>query len=213
MIGLALPGGPLQVLCVGAHPDDVEIGCGATLLTLAARREVRADVLILTGAPDRQDESTRAVELFLGDAGAPPSFAGLSDGHLPAHWDEVKDSLEACAARVAKPDLIFAPRVDDAHQDHRLIAELVTTVWRDSIVLHYEIPKWDGDLGAANVYVPIDDATARMKTDLLNESYPSQTGRDWWDDEMFLGLMRLRGMECRTRYAEAFLLRKTTIVI
>jgi len=211
MIDLALPPGPLRVLCLGAHPDDVEIGCGATLLALGARRELTATVFVLTGTAQRQDEASKAAALFL--PGTSPTFGGLPDGRLPAQWGTVKDGLEALAATTPKPDLVFAPRADDAHQDHRLVAELVTTAWRDSLVLHYEIPKWDGDVGPANAYVPVDEATAHRKYELLTQCYPSQTDRDWWDEEMFLGRMRLRGMECRSRYAEAFVVRKATITL
>ena len=94
--------------------------------------------------------------------------------------------------------------MDDAHQDHRLVGTMAPTVWRDALVLHYEIPKWDGDLGRSNCYVPVASELGRRKVSLLNEHYPSQRTRDWWDDETFLALMRIRGMECRSRYAEAF---------
>jgi LmbE family N-acetylglucosaminyl deacetylase len=99
---------------------------------------------------------------------------------------------------------VICPAANDAHQDHRLLAEQVPTVFRDQLVLHYEIPKWDGDLARRNVYLPLADEVARRKVELLHASFPSQKGRDWWDDEVFLGLARLRGMECRSRYAEAF---------
>lgn len=210
MIGLTLPAGDLHVLCLGAHPDDIEIGCGATLLTLAAARTVRASAVVLTGADERRDEAMKATGLFLPGADVDVRVVGLRDGRLPAHWDDVKNALEAVAHDVS-PDVVFAPRRDDAHQDHRLVAELVPTVWRDALVLGYEIPKWDGDLGASTHYVPVEPAVARRKVELLNECFPSQTGRDWWDEEMFLGMMRLRGMECRSRYAEAFTVSKAVL--
>jgi LmbE family N-acetylglucosaminyl deacetylase len=137
---------------------------------------------------------------------------GLRDGHLPAHWGTVKELLEEVAAGAATPDIVFAPRLDDAHQDHRLVAELAATVWRDTLVLRYEIPKWDGDLGPVTHYVPIEPGTAQRKVELLDESFPSQAGRDWWDDETFLGLMRLRGIECRHRYAEGFVVDKAVLI-
>jgi LmbE family N-acetylglucosaminyl deacetylase len=115
----------------------------------------------------------------------------------------VKDLLHE-AAGVLSPDLVICPAPNDAHQDHRLLAGQTPTVFRDQLVLHYEIPKWDGDLARRNFYVPLDDMVARRKVELLHESFPSQKARDWWDDEVFLGLARLRGMECRSRYAEAF---------
>jgi LmbE family N-acetylglucosaminyl deacetylase len=201
MIGLSLPPGDLHVLCLGAHPDDIEIGCGGTLLALGERAGVQVTALVLTGTEQRVRESAEALSLF-----APRirlETAGLADGHLPAHWDETKTVLEALARR-CQPDLIFAPRADDAHQDHRLIARLAPTTWRDTLILHYEIPKWDGDLGAASHYVPLSEVQAKEKVAVLNRCFASQAGRDWWDDEVFLGLMRLRGVQCRSRYAEAF---------
>lgn len=209
MIPLHLPDGPLQVVCLAAHPDDVEIGCGGTLLTLAARGGVGATFLTLTGAPEREEEAAGAAQAFL--PGSASRFARLRDGRLPASWDAVKDALHALASDVPRPDLVLAPGPDDAHQDHRLVGSLVPTVWRDSLVLHYEIPKWDGDLGRPSVYVPLPDELAARKVDLLDEHYRSQRGRDWWDRETFLSLLRLRGMECRARYAEAFTVTKAVL--
>lgn len=207
MLGLSPGDGPLQVLCLGAHPDDIEIGCGGTLLRLADRgAEVTA--LVLTGEADRVAETTKAMGQL-----APAArlvCAGLPDGRLPEHWGAVKQTLEDLAATCA-PDLVLAPRTDDAHQDHRLVGSLVTTVWRDALVLHYEIPKWDGDLAAPTHFVPLTEEAARRKVDVLNECFPSQTGRDWWDDELFLGLMRMRGIECRSRYAEGFFATKVVL--
>jgi LmbE family N-acetylglucosaminyl deacetylase len=107
--------------------------------------------------------------------------------------------------------VVFAPRMDDPHQDHRLLGTMVPTVWRDALILHYELPKWDGDLGRSNCYVPISAELGRRKVSLLNQHYPSQRFRDWWDDETFLALMRIRGIECRSRYAEAFLASKAVL--
>ena len=115
----------------------------------------------------------------------------------------MKEILEE-VARSCSPDVIIAPSSDDAHQDHRTIGEIVPTVFRDQLYLAYEIPKWDGDLGRPSMYVPLSAEIARRKVELLHKCFPSQRGRDWWDDEVFLGLARLRGMECRARYAEAF---------
>ncbi|PSL04725.1 LmbE family N-acetylglucosaminyl deacetylase [Haloactinopolyspora alba] len=210
MISLLPTAGELEILCLGAHPDDIEIGCGATLLTLAEARSVRANALVLTGEGERRDEGMKATGAFLPGAAVDVRVVGLPDGRLPAHWGEVKDALEA-AGRDIQPDVVFAPRADDAHQDHRLLAELVPTVWRDALVLGYEIPKWDGDLGTATHYVPVSPETAQRKVRLLDECFGSQTGRDWWDEELFLGLLRLRGVECRSRYAEAFTVSKAVL--
>jgi LmbE family N-acetylglucosaminyl deacetylase len=210
MIALTLPPGDLEVLCVGAHPDDIEIGCGATLLALAATRSVWASAVVLTGSGQRRDEALKATGRFLPGATVEVEVTGLSDGHLPSQWGEAKDALEAVARRV-RPDVVFAPRIDDSHQDHRLVAELVPTVWRDVLVLGYEIPKWDGDLGRATHYGPVSTEIARRKIALLAECFPSQTDRDWWDDETFLAMLRLRGIECRSRYAEAFTAAKVVL--
>jgi LmbE family N-acetylglucosaminyl deacetylase len=212
VVPLRLPDGPLRVVCLGAHPDDVEIGCGGSLLALGASgRQLRVTHITPTGTVERHEEARKAAARFLPGAEVTLRLLDLADGHLPAHWATVKDLLEDVARSEPAADVVFAPRLDDAHQDHRLVAELAPTVWRDALVLRYEIPKWDGDLGRATHYVPLDDDLARRKVELLNECYPSQVGRDWWDDEVFLGLMRLRGVECRHRYAEAFVVDKAVV--
>lgn len=210
MIPLSLPDGPLEVLCLGAHPDDVEIAVGGTLLELAARGDVSATWLVMTGSPQRQAENRVAAESFL--PGAAVHFLDLPDGRLPVHWDEVKNALEDLA-RTVRPHVILAPAVDDSHQDHRLVGQLVSTVWRNALVLHYEIPKWDGDLRPVTHYVPVSPENARRKVELLDAAFLSQVDRDWWDEEMFLGLMRLRGIECRSRYAEGFTVPKATLAV
>jgi LmbE family N-acetylglucosaminyl deacetylase len=193
-----------SVAALGAHPDDIEIAAGGLLLSLAAANPgVRVHYVLFTGLPERQAEARAAAAAFLPEASLSFGLHDLPDGRLPAHWGAVKDILHAEAAAL-QPDLVLAPSTKDAHQDHRLVAELVPTVYRDQLVLEYEIPKWDGDLGRPNLYLPLSDQVARLKVQLLNASFPSQKSRDWWDDEVFLGLARLRGMECRSRYAEAF---------
>ncbi|MEN3121499.1 MULTISPECIES: PIG-L deacetylase family protein [Janibacter] len=201
MITLHPGSSPLTVLALGAHPDDIEIGCGGTLLALTERAGTSVHGLVLTGTPARRAEAGTALPAFF--PGASLDVLDLPDGHLPSHWGAVKEALEDLAGRV-RPDVVLAPRADDAHQDHRLVGRLVQTVWRDSLVLHYEIPKWDGDLLPPSHYVPLTPEQARRKVELLDAAYPSQQARDWWDEELFLGLMRLRGVECRARYAEAF---------
>ncbi|MGH8773938.1 MAG: PIG-L deacetylase family protein [Jiangellaceae bacterium] len=210
MIALQLPSGALRIVCLGAHPDDIEIGCGGTLLTLAESREIRAVVAVATGSGSRHDEATKSTVRFLPGADTDMRVIGLRDGFLPTHWGAVKEAFEQ-VSRTMTADVVFAPRRDDAHQDHRLIAELAPTVWRDALVLHYEIPKWDGDLGRVSHYVALEPEIARRKVELLHECFPSQAGRDWWDDETFLSLMRLRGVECRSRYAEGFAVPKALL--
>jgi LmbE family N-acetylglucosaminyl deacetylase len=207
------PERPLSLLAIGAHPDDIEIGAGGTLLTLAeAQPRLRAHYVVLTGSPDRKLEARQAAQAFLPTADLTVDLRDLPEGRLPAVWDAVKDTLEEVAG-ACQPDLIVAPASEDAHQDHRTIGEIVQTVFRDALYLAYEIPKWDGDLRRPWVYVPLSDEVASRKVELLHNCYPSQRSRDWWDDEVFLGLARLRGMECRAKYAEAFRCTKSVIAV
>ena len=150
----------LDVLCLGAHPDDIEIGCGGTLLGLRRGPAVTVAGLVLTGDGERKREAESALPRFF--PGATVEVLGLPDSRLPAHWEAVKSALESFAAR-ATPTLILAPSTDDAHQDHRLLGRLATTVWRDVLTLHYEIPKWDGDLRTPNHYVHVSAENARLK--------------------------------------------------
>jgi LmbE family N-acetylglucosaminyl deacetylase len=199
------------VLAVGAHPDDIEIAAGGTLLTLAARHpSMRVRYVVLTGEPERQDEARAAARAFTPGADLEVELHDLPDGRLPAAYGQVKEALEGLA-RSFCPDVILAPSPQDAHQDHRTVGGLVPTSFRDQVVLNYEIPKWDGDLGRPNSYFPLSDDVARRKVELLNKCFPSQVGRDWWDEGTFLGLARLRGIECRSHYAEAFTCTKLVI--
>lgn len=201
---LGLPvGRPLSVLAIGAHCDDIEIGAGGMLLSLArSGAQVDCRSVILTGTPERHQEARDAAVAFL-----PPQHSihlhDLPEGRLPAAWAQVKEILES-EARSSAPDVILAPFKGDAHQDHRTIGEIVPTVFRDQLCLGYEIPKWDGDLGRPATYYPLSAEVAQRKVELLNKCFPSQLRRDWWEDEVFLGLARLRGVECRSPYAEAF---------
>lgn len=198
------PGRPLRVVALGAHPDDIEIGAGGTLLSLAERHPgMTVHYVLLTGSASRQEEARAAAAAFLPGARVTLSLHDLAEGRLPALWADVKAVIEGVASTIS-PDVVFAPSVRDAHQDHRTVAEIVPTVFRDHLSLGYEIPKWDGDFGRPSVYYPLTAVLARRKTELLAKCYPSQQARDWWDDEVFLGLARLRGMECRAPYAEAF---------
>jgi LmbE family N-acetylglucosaminyl deacetylase len=201
-------GRPLAVLAVGAHPDDIEIGAGGTLLTLAeAQPGVIARYVLLTGSPDRQLEARAAATAFLPGADLTVELHDLAEGRLPALWERVKDVLEAVAQGFT-PDLVIGPHKDDAHQDHRTIAEILPTVFRDQLTLGYEIPKWDGDFSRPTTYSPLSADTMQRKAELLQKCFPSQHRRDWWAEEVFRGLARLRGMECRAPYAEAFVCNK-----
>ena len=212
MIGLRLPEQELLVLCLGAHPDDIEIGCGGSLLTIAKARAVRVKGLVVTGQGVRRQEALGALSRFCPGADVEVAVHGLPDGRLPAYWHEVKQILEETVVGF-QPDLIFAPRSDDSHQDHRLLAELVSTVWRDSLVLRYEVPKWDGDLGRVTHYFDVPSDSALLKADTLDDCFPSQRSRSWWSADTFLSIMRLRGIECRRQYAEGFVVDKAELVL
>ncbi|MEU6271775.1 PIG-L family deacetylase [Streptomyces populi] len=200
------------IVAVGAHCDDIAIGAGGTLLALCrAHPGVRVDALVLSGGGgEREQEERAALAAFCPGADLDLTVHKLPDGRLPAHWDEAKGAVEELRART-EPDLVLAPRTDDAHQDHRGLAQLMTTAFRDHLVLGYEIVKWDGDLGRPSAYQPLSPETAEEKVRLLQEHYPSQQHRPWYDREAFLGLARIRGIESNTRYAEAFAVTKLTL--
>jgi LmbE family N-acetylglucosaminyl deacetylase len=204
--------GVRSVVAIGAHPDDIEIGAGGLLLCLAAAQPgLSVRYVLCGGRPARQSEARAAAMAFLPGADITFDLHDLPDGRLPGHWDAVKQIVQDAARTPA--ELVIAPSRQDAHQDHRLLGELAMTGFRDQVVIHYEIPKWDGDLGRPNLYVPLTDEQAARKVELLNTYFPSQKVHDWWDDEVFYGLMRLRGMETRSRYAEAFAATKLALTI
>jgi len=214
-LGLASIGRrPLRVLCLGAHSDDIEIGCGAALLTLAARRP-RPDFrwIVWSAAGQREHEARRGARRFLGKA-ATEAFRvhALRDGFFPSQFAEIKDAFESLALEF-RPDIVFTHARDDRHQDHRVVSDLTWNTFRNQLILEYEIPKWDGDLGRPNFYVPVSQAIARRKVRALLSVFGTQRSKDWFTEETFLGLMRLRGMECRAvgGYAEAFYARKLTL--
>ncbi|OBJ59158.1 PIG-L deacetylase family protein [Mycobacterium asiaticum] len=201
-----------SVAVIGAHCDDILIGAGATLAQVAGERsDVVIHALVLTGAgTEREIEEKGAFAAFFPQADVRLTVADLPDGRLPEHWGAVKRQL-AEFRRGCEPDLVIGPQRDDYHQDHRLLGKLIPTEFRAHLVLGYEILKWESDLPNPTLYVPIPDEAARRKARLLEQCYPSQTGRDWFDEETFLGLMRVRGVQSRSRYAEAFVLEKVVL--
>jgi len=213
MLPLCLPRDldrPPSVLCLGAHCDDIEIGCGGSLITLAADRDLDLRWAVFTADAARADEFRASARAYLGDDAEARLFVyEHRDGLLPHDAARVKDDFEALARRV-KPDLIFTHHGDDAHQDHRLVSELTGNSFRDHLVLEYEIPKYDGDLSRPNCYQPIGEAAAEEKIERLLEHYRSQAGKGWFTADLFRALLRLRGMECRSPsgLAEAFHARK-----
>jgi LmbE family N-acetylglucosaminyl deacetylase len=216
LLGLKLAGSSprLRVLCLGAHSDDIEIGCGGTLLQLAKTRprpEFRWVVWSAIGA--RASEAQRGARRFLGPSARDAvRLHEFRDGYFPAQFSAIKDSFETLASEF-KPDIVFTHARDDRHQDHRVISDLAWNTFRNQLILEYEIPKWDGDLGRPNLYVPVSRSVAVRKTNALITVFGTQRSKDWFSEETFLGLMRLRGMECRATdgYAEAFGARKIVL--
>jgi LmbE family N-acetylglucosaminyl deacetylase len=211
-LALAKPGDQLSVLCLGAHSDDIEIGVGATLLSLL-ERGVRLHVhwcVLSGGQSDRETEArASAVDFLAGAEARTIEILSFRDGFFPQQGEAIKQWFEALKQRV-QPDVIFTHRRDDAHQDHRQICSLTWNTFRDHCILEYEIPKWDGDLGQPSLYMAVSAASLQRKIDLLIAHFGSQRSKQWFDEDTFRGLARLRGMECRApeRFAEAFFARK-----
>ena len=215
MLGFSLASASSQierVLAIGCHADDIEIGCGGTLLMLTrARPDVHVTWVVLAAEGPRADEAAASAEAFLASAksndvrvlGHPESFLPYAGAEVKQSFEELKD---------VRPDVVFTHTRHDLHQDHRLACELTWNTFRDHLVLEYEIPKYDGDMGSPNVFVSLDEEIVSHKLDLLREHFPSQAGRHWFDDELFRGLLRIRGMESATRYAEAFVCRKLRLL-
>ncbi len=204
---------PGTILCIGAHCDDIEIGCGGTMLSfLENRPDISVSWIVLSSDAERKREAERSAERFLQGAntsrvevmGFRNAFFSY-DHRLKEYFEDLKRDLD--------PDLIFTHTSGDRHQDHRKVCELTWNTFRDHLILEYEIPKWDGDIGNPNLYLPLTGDICARKIRLLMEMFPSQRGRDWYDEEIFRGLMRIRGMEARTpeRYAEGFHVRKIVL--
>lgn len=200
-----------EILAVGAHSDDIEIGAGGTLRWLLERFPgARVHWLVLCAPGERGDEARRSAASILGSKSKHTvETHDFRDGYFPYDGTRVKDAFEALKAKVS-PDLIFVHHGDDRHQDHRLVSELTWNTFRDHVILEYEIPKYDGDLGSPSLFVPLPLAIAEKKVDGLIEHFGTQRNKMWFSKETFLGLMRLRGIECRSPsgYAEAFYVRK-----
>ena len=217
MLGLSLArpdGAPPRLLAVGAHADDIEIGCGATILRLVAEHPgLSVDWLVLSGHGERAGEAADSAAAFLAGAGATNIMVeGFRDGFFPYVGGAVKERFEQLKAEVA-PDLVLTHRLEDRHQDHRLVAELTWNTFRDHLILEYEIPKYEGDLGRPNLYVPVGQEHGERKVELLRKCFPSQAGRSWFSDDTFWALLRLRGVESGGpgRFAEAFQARKLVL--
>jgi LmbE family N-acetylglucosaminyl deacetylase len=206
--------GALTVLCLGAHSDDIEIGCGGTILWLDAQHPGTVFHWVVFSATGiREAEARRAAELFVGPTALKgPLLRNFRDGFMPFEGAEVKAVFEELKQAVT-PDLIFAPNRKDAHQDHRLIGELTWNTFRDHLILEYEIPKYDGDLGQPSVFIPLEAEVCQRKVGYIMEAFQSQHTKRWFEENTFLSLLRLRGMECNapSGYAEAFYCRKLVL--
>ena len=205
-------GRPFELLVVGAHADDIEIGCGGTILQLAAGGfPLRVTWVVLAASGVREREAAGSATAFLKDVEQTTVvLKTFRDGFFPWSGAEVKEVFEQLKHQVA-PDLVIVPRRDDAHQDHRLVAELTWNTFRDHLILEYEIPKYEGDLGQPNLFVPLEAERCQRKLELLRKCFPSQAGRSWFSDDTFWALLRLRGVESGGRFAEAFSARKLTL--
>ncbi len=202
---------PLKVLCLGAHSDDIEIGCGGTILKLASDpgRLLVSWVVLGASTEERAVEArSSASEMLQGVAGQQISVTGFRDGHFPFQGSAIKEHLEALKG--TEPDLIFTHYRNDLHQDHRLVSELTWQTFRDHLILEYEVPKYDGDLGSPNLFVELEEPLVSRKARHILRHFPSQNGRSWFTEETFRALARLRGVESRASgsYAEAFYCRK-----
>ena len=214
-LGLGEPAGSAyRVLCLGAHSDDIEIGCGGTILALLERHDnVVVRWIVFSSNEERAGEARASANAFLDRALEKEVVVKeFRDGFFPFLGGQIKDEFEALK-REFSPDLVFTHHRDDRHQDHRLISDLTWNTFRNHLILEYEIPKYDGDLGAPNFFVPLEKSACSRKIHIIIDSFKSQSQKQWFDEETFLAILRLRGMEANspTRYAEAFYCRKAVL--
>ncbi len=203
-----------RVLCLGCHADDIEIGCGGSMLRLLNQQPgIEVWWVVLSGNPERAEEAQESAATWLAEAGQQQVICGdFRDRYFPAQWAQIKDFVHGIAARV-EPDIVFTHRRDDDHQDHRLLGELTWNAFRKHLIWEYEIPKYEGDLGQPNVFLSLDEAICRRKIELLGDAFPSQQDKPWFTADAFWALLRLRGLECNSpsRFAEGFYARKMRI--
>jgi|SRR5579859_460557 len=216
MLALNLPqkaSAPLRILCLGSHSDDIEIGCGGTILRLLSDfRELDIVWVVFGASNEREREARKSAALFLSQAGRKEVIVkSFRDGFFPFEGAEIKNYFEELKG--TSPDLIFTHNRKDAHQDHRLIAELTWNTFRNHLILEYEIPKYDGDLGQPSLFVPLDQEFCEKKIRYIMDAFDTQRAKRWFEKETFLALMRLRGMECvaPSGHAEAFYCRKLVL--
>ncbi|MGI9544318.1 MAG: PIG-L deacetylase family protein [Cyclobacteriaceae bacterium] len=213
MIQLSLPKkDPLRILCLGAHCDDIEIGCGGTLLKVFKNYQIeKVKWIVFSGNETRREEALASAHRFAGEVQSEITVLRFPDAHFSHKRMEIKEYFESL--KTFGPSLIFTHYEHDKHQDHRLLNELTWNTFRNHMILEYEIPKYDGDIGNPTCYVPLSEKLVNQKTENLIKCFSSQIGKHWFDAETFRSLMRIRGMECASprRYAEAFHVRKWTL--
>lgn len=200
------------ILCIGAHADDIEIGCGGTILKLLEQHEnVNVCWVVLSGSDVRAEEARQSAEAFLADAGESRVIVKqFRDSFFPYQGEEIKEFFFELQRDVS-PDVVFTHRLDDRHQDHRLIAELTWNTFRNHVVLEYEIPKYEGDLGQPNVFVPLSSPICDRKVNTTIDAFASQQDKPWFTADTLWALLRLRGVESASPAAEAFYARKLTL--
>ncbi len=203
------------VLCLGAYADDIEIGCGGTVLAmLESNPGVTVHWHVFSGTKERSLEARRSAEEFLQQAAvAHIEVHEFRDSFFPSQWQDIKERMEAI--RECQPDVIFTHHANDLHQDHRVLGELTRCAFRDQLLLEYEIPKYDGDLGQPNIFAPLSHDVCRRKTSAIISHYASQQGRHWFNEDLFLSLLRIRGVEiaAQSGFAEAFHARKLALEV
>lgn len=214
-LGLNLAAGrPPRFLFIGAHCDDIEIGCGGTVVELLrAYPDARVHWVVLSSGAERAKEARKAAQALLRKVADPAvEIMDFRGAYFPSEFVSLKGYFEALKQR-CDPDVIFTHARDELHQDHRVTGELTWNTWRNHLILEYEIPKYDGGLGTPQLYVPLAAATMKRKLDVLMDAFPSQQGKRWFTPETFSGLARLRGIECNATsgYAEAFFARKMVL--
>jgi LmbE family N-acetylglucosaminyl deacetylase len=200
------------VLCLGAHSDDIEIGCGGTVMKLAAENDgLTVFWVVFTADGRRQAEARASARVFLSRAAkAKIIIKQFRNGFFPFQGERIKEFFEELKERV-KPDVVFTHYRDDRHQDHRTISDLTWNTFRNHLILEYEIPKYDGDLGVPNLFVSLNEGICQAKTQQLCRFFRTQSNKHWFTPDTFLALMRLRGIECASKYAEAFHGRKLVL--
>jgi LmbE family N-acetylglucosaminyl deacetylase len=204
-----------EIAVLGAHCDDIAIGMGGTLLSLTAGggNPIRVQAFVLSGENSaREIEERHALAALCPGAEVELTVLDVPDGHAPGYWNEIKSALKAFAG-LCQPDVVFSPQRHDAHQDHRLLAEMAPTVFRDHLILGYEILKWETDTPQPTVLQPLTQRIAEEKARIILKHYPSQVGHDWFDDQAFLALSRLRGVQCHRPHAEGFVVEKAVVQI